>query len=98
MDLKCSKSVLSSHNCDACERHNLEIEKQAPIIYIPEVAINSPLHLLDARRLTPITLDLGPTCYPRLDVEPEGILREQIAVVIVVRQRMGPRSHQGHIS
>src|ERR1700745_4318416 len=90
--------VASARKFEAGQHKNLQIERQAPIVDVPEIAIDSTLHLLDACGLASVATDLGPSGNYRLDVMTERIVRQQVAIMIVVGNCVRSRPDQRHVS
>src|SRR5450631_3148938 len=93
----CLICVASAHKLHAGQDNDLEVLSQAPVVNVPEVAVDPALHLFNASRFAPKAFDLGPAGYSRFYMMAERIIRQQVAEMIVMRQCMRPRPHQRHI-
>jgi hypothetical protein len=56
-----SISLLLSDHGSECSQQDLDIEPQAPIVYVPQVQIDTLLHHIDRGRFTSKSIDLRPT-------------------------------------
>lgn len=61
IDKRRSIRFLLSHYGRECPQQDLDIEPQAPIVYIPQVQIDTFLHQIDRGRFTSKSIDLCPT-------------------------------------
>src|SRR5438105_9652720 len=80
-----SVGVAPASEFQAGQHQDLEVEAQAPVVDVPEITIDAPLHLLDARGLAAIAPHLRPAGDSGLNMMPERVFRQQIAIVIVMR-------------
>jgi hypothetical protein len=71
---------------------DLQIEPQTPVVDVSEVVFDPGLHRIKRLRRTPQSVYLRPTGNTRLNFMTPHAGFHQILVVLVVSQRMGPRT------
>src|SRR5215467_15953511 len=89
-----SERIPRSVNLLRRPEENLQVQPEAPVGDVPEVQFNPPLHKADRRRLAAKPVNLGPSGNPRLHMLAVRIIRDQAAILSVMRKRMWPRSNE----
>lgn len=79
-------------------KKNSRIEAKRPIVDVPKIVFDPVLHLLQARRLSPQSIDLRPPGNARLDVMAPAIGREHFFILIIMRDSMRTRADKRHIA
>src|ERR1700704_1582328 len=85
----CSECISRAANLDHGLHQDSNIEPKAPVADVPEVGFHPPLHKACSWRLAAKTVDLSPPGYSGLHMLATRISGYQLAVLIVVRQRVG---------
>src|SRR5471030_789626 len=88
---------LAQHN-EARSRHDHQIKHQRPVIDIPEVLFNAPLHLDKLACLSAQAVRLSHACESRLYMMSKGITGDQRAVFIVMGHRVRSWPDKRHVA
>src|SRR5712691_442985 len=65
-------------------KNNLNIQRDAPIIDVPNIVLDPLLHGLNSWCLTAIATDLCPTGDPGLHMMSEGVVADLFSKIIIV--------------
>src|SRR5262245_22505462 len=79
------------------QNNDLNIQRDAPIIYVPNIEVDPLFHRLNGRCLTATTTDLCPTGDPGLHMMAEGVVADLFGKIVIVSGgaralRRGPTS------
>src|SRR5262245_53058045 len=85
------------NNFQGCQNNDLDIQRDAPIVYVPNIEIDPLFHGLNSRRLTAIATDLCPTRDPGLHVMAEGVVADLFGEITIVGSSVWARSNQRHL-
>ena len=73
-----------------------DVQPDAPVLDIPDVTPDAPLHLPELLRLTPEASHLRPTSHARLHEVAHHILINQLRVLLRMRQHVRSGPHDTH--
>src|SRR5215813_5343272 len=85
------------NNFQGCQDNDLDIQRDAPVVYVPNIEVDPLFHGLNSGRLTAIAADLCPTRDPGLHVMAKGVVADLLGKITVVGSRMWPRPNQRHL-
>src|SRR5690554_2793744 len=91
-----SISVRVDKSLDNGKADDPQVQPQRPIIDVPEVAGDPLLHFLHRIRLTTVAIYLSPARNPRFNLVTLHIGLDDILVILIMGQGMGPGSHDRH--
>src|SRR6266700_7313466 len=89
--------ISPSNDFQGCQKNNLDIQRDAPIIDVPNIVLDPLFHGLNSRRLTAIATDLCPTGDPRLHMMAERVVADLFGIIIIVGCGVWPWSNQRHL-
>src|SRR6266702_5813682 len=89
--------ISPSNDFQSCQKNNLNIQRDAPIIYVPNIVLDPLFHGLNGRCFTATATNLCPTGDPRLHMMAEGVVADLFGIVIIVGCGMWPWSNQRHL-
>ena len=69
-----------------------DVESQVPVADVPKVHIESLLHQRDLCGIAAAAMNLGPAGDAGLDVMTLGVVRQYLAVLIIMSDGMRPRA------
>src|SRR3954451_22952989 len=98
MRLLRSVRIASSKDLGRCPQNDLDVQHQAPIIYVPKVEINPSFHDINGGSFTATAMHLRPARNARLHVMPKRVISDQVGIVAIVSNGMRTRSHHGHVT
>src|SRR5262245_26063369 len=90
-------SISSSNDFKDRLHHDLEVQRETPVVHVPNVVIDPVLHALQGRRLATKSIDLRPASDAWLHVVAEGVATDQFGIVMIVGRGMWPWSNQRHL-
>src|SRR5882724_6564090 len=67
-----------------CQKNNLNVQRDAPIIYVPNIVLDPLFHGLNSWCLTAAATDLCPTGDPGLHMMAKGVVADLFGIVIIV--------------
>lgn len=79
-------------------RDNPHVEPERPIAQVVQIVFDASLHLLDLIGFSSESVDLRPSCDPRLDPIPVDVAAHHFLVELIVLNRMRPRAYYRHIA
>src|SRR5690242_20747006 len=95
----CAGSVRGWLNAnDQSAQHYLEIEPQAPIVYVPKIELNAPRHQLNRASFAAEAINLSPAGQTWFHVMPKRVIADYCFIFRVQRQGMRPRPDKRHIA
>src|SRR5262245_5718556 len=77
-----------------CQNNDLNIQRDAPIIYVPNIEVDPLFHRLNSRRLTATATDLCPTGDSGLHMMAEGVMADLFGIIVIMRGGVRSRSDQ----
>src|SRR5688572_594794 len=77
-------------------KENLDIQRRLPLTQVIEVVFDPRFHFLKPGRLATTTVNLGKSGDTRQHLVPDHVALDQLAVLLIVGDRVRSRSHQAH--
>src|SRR3569833_3054631 len=93
-----SVSLLVAQQTDGREEQDLEVEQRRPVPQVLEIVIDARLHILHPGGLTPAAVDLRQSGDSGRHLVPDHVALDELAIFLVVRDRMRPRTHETHVT
>ena len=92
-----SISFLLPHPVEDGHEDNLDVQHESPVLYIPNVFLDTLLHHPSLWSFTSETLDLRPSCDARLYEMAHHVLVDNLTVFLGMLQHVWTGTHNGHV-
>src|SRR6516225_7279816 len=87
--------VATAHDLDDRAEHDRQIKLEVPVLDVPKVELYASMHGVYSRRLPARSIHLCATGNARFHALPEGIIGDDLIIVIVMSRRVWPRTDDG---